>query len=112
MKLVSATVVSIIRGMELLAYTLIYRHSFVAFTQPSRDGMMDQMKDVFWQFVVLGFGCLLAIFVAVCIFILINFIASRSDSTCWKVEGCIRLEKEGRGRGGEEKRKRRGRREE
>uniref|UniRef100_F1KRZ0 Multidrug resistance protein 3 n=1 Tax=Ascaris suum TaxID=6253 RepID=F1KRZ0_ASCSU len=63
-KLIAATVLSAIRGMELPAYALIFKFSFNGFASDDENVMMRELLNVFIAYIALGFACLIALFSA------------------------------------------------
>lgn len=64
-KLIAATVLSAIRGMELPAHALIFKFSFNGFASDDENVMMRELLNVFIAYIALGFACLIALFSAV-----------------------------------------------
>uniref|UniRef100_A0A9J2PQC9 Uncharacterized protein n=1 Tax=Ascaris lumbricoides TaxID=6252 RepID=A0A9J2PQC9_ASCLU len=63
-KLIAATVLSAIRGMELPAHALIFKFSFNGFASDDENVMMRELLNVFIAYIALGFACLIALFSA------------------------------------------------
>nr|QNG62059.1 P-glycoprotein 11.2 [Parascaris univalens] len=63
-KLITATVLSAIRGMELPAYALIFKFSFNGFASDDENVMMRELLNVFIAYIALGFASLIALFSA------------------------------------------------
>ncbi|VDK43441.1 unnamed protein product [Anisakis simplex] len=63
-KLISAFLMSIIRGMELPAYALMFEFAFNGFSLDDGNSMMEQILVVLIMAVALGIACLVAIFAA------------------------------------------------
>uniref|UniRef100_A0A0N4UQN6 ABC transporter domain-containing protein n=1 Tax=Dracunculus medinensis TaxID=318479 RepID=A0A0N4UQN6_DRAME len=71
--LASASLVSVIRGLELPLYAYIYKMAFASFEQRNPDEMMRQMINVLAAFIAVGVGCWILIWGAVSLYYFIHF---------------------------------------
>ncbi|VDK39126.1 unnamed protein product, partial [Gongylonema pulchrum] len=63
-KLVAATLISIVRGLELPAHVALSNLTFKAYSNTNSDVMMRGMLVIFITYTLLGIACLIVIFAA------------------------------------------------